>query len=424
MYLWKSHKNKIIIVLSVFLIVLTGCNYEKNQNNLNDYNKNIIINDENNIDSNSNNIDSNSNNNEINWNQFLDLWIKAEVSESDINTARKEILSAILAYHVEEIVEGAENDQDKCIRIAKWIASNIPNREPLGQDEYGWYAYRSGLCGSRAMLFVEMLKYQHIPARVFNMYNFGRVGGGHSCAQAYYDAKWHFFDVTYAGTFIKNNDVLSWEEILSNPKDAMGNLVVFEDNLDRWGAVTDDPVNRDKVNNNERMHIAYNEEILKNAKSYGFYQYSDVKTLYPLIDWDNIVEDKLFIGNLNNDFNDVNIDGVNKKLSEQLGVSLGTGTDTFHTTWIFNNCIPGEVYSIKYYIYKSNLPDLAYWARSEDVKIISGGTFISSESLVNGDLHIWEIKFTPIESECSISVGYDFREQQKLLFTDMIEIIR
>ncbi len=358
----------------------------------------------------------------LDWNKLLNMWIGAENTRSDIETARKEILSAILAYQVEEIVRGAENDQDKCIRIAKWIASNISNREPLGKDEYGWYAYRSGLCGARSRLFVEMLKYQHIPSRVFNMYNYGKIGGEHSCAQVYYSGKWHFFDVTYAGIFVKNNDVLSWEEIISAPKEAMKNMVVFEDTLDRWRAVNDDPVNRKNVNNNERMHIAYSEENLKNAKSYGFYKYNDVKILYPLINWSVIDNDKISIGSIDKDFNDVNNDDIQKKISAQLGVALGTGRDTFHTTWKFKNCIPGKAYSIKYSIYKSNDPDIAFWAKSEEAKLVSGGTFISSKSLVNGDIHIWEIRFIPTNTECSISVGYEFRDQGKLLYVDMIEI--
>lgn len=418
MNLWKNPKNIFAVILIIFLIVLMGCNYGIKQQN--SENKSPAgIND--NVDYNNDGFSVVSNDNELDWNQLLYLVEKAD--DYNVESARKEILSAILAYHVEEIVEGTENDQEKCIRIAKWIASNISNREALGQDEHGWYAYRSGLCGARARLFVEMLKYQHIPARVFNMYNFGKVGGGHSCAQAYYGDKWHFFDVTYAGIFMKNNDVLSWEEILSNPKEAMQSMVVFEKTLDRWGAVIDDPVNRKAVNNNERMHIAYSEDIIMNAKTYGFYQYNDVKTLYPLIDWNNVAEDKLSIGILNNEFNDVNIDGVNKKLSEQLGVSLGTGSDTFHTKWEFKNCIPGNTYTIRYYIYKSNFSDLAYWAKSQDAEITAGSSFISDNSLVEGNTRVWEIKFIPSMKDSSISIGYDFREQQKLLFVDMIEIV-
>lgn len=395
MYLWKDQKNIVVVILLFILTVFTGFTYEQEQINSNDENK-------------------------INWNQYLDLLINAE--ESEINSARNEIMSAILAYHVEEIVKGAENDQDKCIRIAEWIASNISNREPLGQDEYGWYAYRTGLCGSRARLFVEMLKYQHIPARVFNIYNFGKVGGGHSCAQAFYNEKWHFFDVTYAGVFMKDNNVLSWEEIVSNPKEAMESLVVFEDTLDRNGSIEDDTVNRKSVNNNERMHTVYSEDILTNTRSYGFLKYTDVKTLYPLIDWNEVDEDALLIGHLNNNCNDVCVDGVDKKISERLGVSLGTSTDTFHTTWEFKNCTPDEVYSIKYYIYDASDPGIVLWARTEDAKLLSGGTFAYDESLAKGNPGIWEIKFIPNQSECSISVGYDFRDEYKLLFVDMIEI--
>lgn len=358
------------------------------------------------------------------WDKIFDSYIELDNIEDNVELkdAKSEILSAILAYQVEEIVRGSSSEQEKAMRIAKWISSNIANREPLGLDEYGWYSYRSGLCYARARLFVEMLKYQHIPARVFNMYNFGRVGGGHSCAQAYYNNKWHFFDVTYAGVFIKNGDVLSWDEIKSDPKEAMKNLVIFQETLDRWGNVSDDPVNRGKVDNNERMHVTYSEEIIKNARSYGFFRYDDVKILYPSIDWNNYKDGIIRIGTIDKNFEDVTTEGVSKQLSEQLGVSLGTGTDTFHTTWELKNCIPGREYVINYYLYKSNVSDIKYWAKSEDANIISGLEFTADENLVAGNSMIWEIKFIPNSTSCSIKIGYDFREQQKLLFVDMIEI--
>lgn len=70
----------------------------------------------------------------------------------------------------------------------------------MGSDILSWFAHRTGLCGERAWVFVEMLSYLHIPARVFNIYNFGEVGGGHRGTQAYYNGQWHFFDVIYQGS--------------------------------------------------------------------------------------------------------------------------------------------------------------------------------------------------------------------------------
>lgn len=61
-------------------------------------------------------------------------------------------------------------------------------------------------------------------ANVFNLYNFGRVGVGHTAAEAYCNGKWHYFDPTYAGYFMINGDVLSWAEIKSNPNLAINNM--------------------------------------------------------------------------------------------------------------------------------------------------------------------------------------------------------
>lgn len=350
------------------------------------------------------------------YNSYLNMFDTE--NKSEIEKLREEVLEGMLASQTEEIVKKSNTDQEKAISIARWISSNISNRKNEGRDEYSWYASRSGLCGARARLFVKMCELEGIPAKVFNMYNFGRVGGGHSCAQAYYNDKWHFFDVTYAGVFMDNGEVMSWDEIITNPKRAMENLVIFQETIDRNGSVTEALEDRTKVNNNERMHIAYSEAYLENARSYGFFKENDVKTLFPNI---NLSQDtNITIGKIDKQFNDVTEDGINKQISEQLGVSLGTGTDTFHTTWELKNLDIDSNYSIKYHVYKSTAKDLKYMANGIDAYIIKGNEY---RTLKDGEYSdVWEIQFKPKKENCSIEIKYDFREEQQLLFVDMIEI--
>ncbi|MHB8073338.1 transglutaminase domain-containing protein [Desulfosporosinus fructosivorans] len=362
-------------------------------------------------------------------NSNLSFWDNLLNSYSNINLntegkpnalAQDEVLDAILSYQVEQIVKGAKDDQDKAIRIAKWISANISNRGDTG-NIYLSYASRIGLCNARAELFVKMLSYQNITAKVFNMYNFGEVGGGHSCDQVYYNEQWHFFDVTYAGIFMKNGNVLSWDEIKSNPQDAINHMVVFDQTLDRYGLINGDTVIGDIVHNLDRMHLTYSADIITNAKSYGFLQSSDIKTLYPTLNFKNNSK-QIQIGQIDNSYTDVDSNGVQKSISEDLGTALGNAVDTFHTQWEFENVIPGKKYTIKYYLYKATSPNIQLWAQGKSADVVEGGTYVSSELISQNDRDIWDIQFVPNSTNCSILVGYNFRDPGKLAYVDMIDV--
>ena len=338
-------------------------------------------------------------------------------------SARDEALSAILAEKTTDITIGAQTDQEKCLRIARWIAANISNREQPGKDELRVFAYRAGLCRARADLFVRMLNYLHIPARQFNMYNFGKVGGGHSCVQAFYGGQWHFFDVSYAGVFMREGKILSWDEIITDPVSARQHMVVFERTLARYGWPGDEPADRSKVDNRERMKRVYSLEALRTARSYGFLGRPDLKTLYPRVDLDSITN-VLEIGRPDNDFRDVNREGGSLKISEQLGSSLGTLADTLHTSWEFIHCKPGQDYCLRYQLYGASHAGLNFWAKGKNAKIISGFGFISPKAGDWGGLRSWDIRFQCLKEgePAVISVGYDFREKGKYLLIDRIQI--
>jgi len=344
--------------------------------------------------------------------------------KSRATIAKEEILSAIIAEKVERLVAGTASDQERCLRIARWIAGNIANRNGKEKDELGWFAYRNGMCGSRAVLFVRMLSFLHIPARVFNLYNFEGPGAGHTCAQAYYDGKWHFFDVTYAGVFIRDGNVLSWEQIAAHPEQSLQHMVVFEQTLDRYGQLSEDTVHRRKVNNVDRMRLTYTQDKVRRGRdTAGFFQLPDVKTLYAPVDLGRIKE-PVKIGRANRSLSDVNEDGIKLKISQCLGVSLGTAHDTFHTMWEFKGCKPGKTYVLRYHLYRATDAELKYWARGSKASVLSGSTFASTKRLAGKKPEIWEIRFRPDDGKsCSIQIGFDFRETGRLLHIDKIEIL-
>jgi hypothetical protein len=215
---------------------------------------------------------------------------------------------------------------------------------------------------------------------------------------------------------------LSWEEILADPKDALNHMVVFEENIDRTGLPGDDPTTREKVDNVLRMQNIYTEETLESVKTYGILLNEEVKMLYPSIDFSQASNGLIRLGTIDHAFTDVTADGVIKKISGYLGGSLGTSVDTFHTTWEFKNLTPNKPYTIRYHLYRATNPGLKYWAKSPDATLVSGASFTSTEALANKKPTVWEIKFVPTGTEAKVTVGYDFRDFQKLLLVDMIEI--
>jgi hypothetical protein len=192
-------------------------------------------------------------------------------------------LHALLAEKVERIVRDKNTTEEKVIALAQWVSSNISNNEEFGNNVYTWFSNRSGLCGMRAVLFVEMLKYINVRGEVYNICKFPARENAHSCAQVYYDGQWHFFDVTYAGYFKMNDKILSFDEMVSASKkqDILEHLVVFEKNLDRSRSLStrsyhtlpsSEFVKATNVNNLERMKYVYARENLMNAKEYGKFE--------------------------------------------------------------------------------------------------------------------------------------------------------
>jgi hypothetical protein len=332
---------------------------------------------------------------------------------------REDLLNSLLGDKVESIVAGAATDQERCLRLARWIAGNIRNEQIKGEDHLGHFVRRRGLCGYRAGLFVQMCSFLYIHARNFNLYNFGGVpGDGHSCAQAWYDNQWHYFDVTYAGVFMRDGKVLSWDEIRSQPEQAAAALVPFDLTLDRHGPEDTSA----RVVNADRMRQAYSPERIRQTVSCGFLRYLDAKTLHAPVSLAD-ADLPLVLGKRNQDSGDVSADGVARKISEQLGFSLGVKVDFFQTRWEFRNCRPGKTYVIRYHLYRTTKRGLAFWAKAEGADITSGADYTAGFFLSWRGPSTWEIKCTPRAADCAVTVGYDFRTTSEEVGVDQIEIL-
>lgn len=337
--------------------------------------------------------------------------------KSSINSMEDDLTTSILAEKAENLTQNLENDQEKCIAIAKWISSHIANNNQFANRVFNWFASRSGFCGARAQIFVKMLNTIHIPARVFNIYNFPYPGGGHSCVQAFYNNKWHFFDVTYAGYFLKHGNILSWEEIKSEAKNGKhwDYVVIFEETHDNYINSNNDVISI--ANNFERMKIHYYEkDLIINNSSYGFYK-KDIFNLFIPIDMQNMKSNKLIFGKKDGDCDDLEKIFNGQKISMRIGI-IGPIIDNFFYHWNFKHLEIGKTYSLKFFIYKKSKRDLSFWVKSDDLNIILGNKFQS-----NSD--VWEIRFVALSSKGSLLIGYDDYHAEKNpqgLYLNLIEV--
>ena len=114
-------------------------------------------------------------------------------SIENIDVTSQALIRNAMAEKVESIVKDKITTEEKVIAIAEWVSSHIANNEPYEKNVYTWFGGRNGLCGVRAFIFVEMLKYINVYSAAYNICEFPTCSNGHSAAQVYYDNKWHFF---------------------------------------------------------------------------------------------------------------------------------------------------------------------------------------------------------------------------------------
>ena len=303
------------------------------------------------------------------------------------------VQDAIFAEKIESIVQGCTTDQERVLAVARWISSSISNKDAVG-NTFGSFAARMGLCGGRSQIFLKAMDLFYIPAHGFNMYNFGGVGGGHSCAQAFYGDKWHFFDVTYAGVFIKNGDVLSWEEIVANPEEALRHLVVFPETLDRFSSGK-------RVDNEKRMRSVYTPKAIAGSLEQSGPLRETLKILTINVDAASL---PFVVGEKDGSAADVEKIGDERQLTEQLSRTLHTYFDFFHVRWRLNNLTAGKSYRLTYTLLEPRKEKMAYWAKITGAKITAGEVYTGPAP------GAWTIEFTAQSPEASILCGYDSRE--------------
>lgn len=308
--------------------------------------------------------------------------------------------------------------QSKCIAVARWVSSQISNRRNSSEVFTSNYAQRFGLCRTRANLFIHILEKISVKAVIYNLYNVN-----HTCVQVWYDGAWHFFDVTYAGVFLKNGWIMSWDEIMQAGEDSSAFMQVFPDTLDR-------ETNGKRVENTERMERNYDPSHLAFHKTFGFLKDGTVKVFYPEIDFSSEISGYTFaaLDGTYTDFTDrknqsmedflrtykiYGIKEVDYMNFYYLGWTLNNVSDDFAVVWTLRNCEPGALYEWRYDVYDGfGFEEIClYKAESSGGDIVSGGEFSSAKIAGNGTSDCWVIRVMAQDSTVALRVGYDFREK-------------
>ncbi len=324
--------------------------------------------------------------------------------EADNATIRNELLTAIIAEKTNELVEGLATDEERVVAIATWVAghiTNLPNdyyeTGAYTNDPMGWYISRHGLCGARACIAKQMLELAGYTAHVYNMYDFPVACTGHSNVEVYYEGGWHFLDVTYAGYFKTSEGILSFEQVLADPQNALAHMVVIPDTID-WSV---NEQGSTRVDNEERMHNTYTMESLQNCRSYGWVLWDNPITVYPAVAAADL---PLRLGDEDGDY--TALQGFTTGLSGYLAYTLGGISPNIHTEWEFTGCTPGETYAIEYHLYAAYSEEeyATCTAVATGAEILSGGVYTPSAALVAGTPETWRIEFVAEQEDCTVRI--------------------
>lgn len=329
---------------------------------------------------------------------------------------------ALFSEKIDSLVAGAASDKERALRIAGWIATSFTNSDSIAGD-FQSFALRAGLCRNRADIFVKAMDRLLIPAKIFNMYNFPTAGSGHSAAIAWFDGKWHYFDMMYGGYFVHNGDMLSWEEIVDAPEAALSGIVTFPYTLDKWSKKDNDIVypaafggpntQLQPISNLDRMRHYYTEKSIAKAKeSSGPLGPGCMKNLIVTISKGQL---PLHIGSIDNSYQDVEKYGSLHELTEYLGFALSTHVDFFSLRWHLDKLVPGEKYLLRFHLYGKKL--FSHFARIVGGEILEGASF----DFKSGSRE-WTILFQAKHPEVTLTFSHAGQQAYTGPFIDAITL--
>lgn len=356
-----------------------------------------------------------------------ELTVSREIRRADFGEYQKELrhIGSSLFYvalgrTVDNIVKPKDSPQAKTLKISEYVSSKICNGEDTnlfyGEDQIAMSAFanRAGFCASKAQLMKKMLYLVGIPARLFNIYNFGKPGNGHTVLQVWFENQWHFIDPTLGGYFQDpSGHILSWQELEAHPEKTKQYLKVFSSSC---SSEEPDPIKNQAINQTLVSAYYTSELVTSPYNAPGFHKLD----LFHLPARVSAKQFPLSLGKKDQLFEDVNQAGVDLGITERLADALNTFHDRFVTDWEFRDMEPNAQYELEYSVYKAKNMNGAYLAKPVNAKIHSGDIFQSTDF---PDKTVWKIVFEPTQSEnVHIEIRYNRETMDEGLFVDQIAL--
>jgi hypothetical protein len=331
---------------------------------------------------------------------------------------------------VKDLIRPDMTAAEKAETLARWVVSNSTNARWIPEDST--YPLPEGargsddallpfhgLCAGRSYFFKNLAERAGLRVSVFSIYNFSGPGHGHTCVQVYYENDWHFYDVTYAGMFVRNGEVLSFAEMRADPAAALSGMVVFEPT----GETRDYYSSGLPVDNHIRMQWVYTEDTLANAISTSFRGSGNLVPLEVKFDLSIL---PIRVGDSSGTYADLNLDGLVQHISENMGVMLGHIVDNFEPILILTNAVPGQEYVLRFYIEKANTTGLVFDVTPKNAQIISGKVLTTtSEMLWPNPAALWEITFIPLSDAAMLTIHHECSEGHGILLKQVtIDVVQ
>ena len=318
----------------------------------------------------------------------LSKLLKYNLREKKYNLHEK--LEYLLKQKAIELTKNDTTVEEKVISLAKYFANNWKTNDltfPMQRQIHNSnnmllkFIYKAGHCGTRVFLFRKMAKSVNVKTRRFAIHNLGSPISGHTTAQFFDNDKWHYIDVTYAGYFKRNGQILSFDEIkqLNNP---LTYLVVLENFSDRK------PEDNRLIDNKSRMSSIYTKTRLEYATQYGFAD-EDINITYEL-------NKPYTFGNIDNSSTDVKKSGIDNNITRQL---YFLGGKINHTAYLKNLDI-NSTYSFEVVPVKKEYGQILKFELDSDCKITSGGVY--KYDFNKFETSKWKIDIIPSNSECRL----------------------
>ena len=223
------------------------------------------------------------------------------------------------------------NDKEKTIAVVKFMHNNFANHSEdefinnqviKGSSNLAKLLSRVGQCGTYERITRKILEHAGINSRRYSLYNFPKLGEGHTAIEVFFNNKYHYFDPTYGGYFEKDT-IMSINEMINIVKEnnnLSDYLIYFDKNKRVYNRAKKEKWV--KVDTYKHMTSFYSNENIKNLKSHSSFNGEPMVLHYE-------IQNKLDVGAIDQNNNDLK--NKQKNISQNIHfIGYSSGLNYFH----------------------------------------------------------------------------------------------